>query len=485
MSAWRITTAVTLGLCVSLVVACGGGDERPRAATSANAGGSDGSGGGGGSGGSAGAAGADASSSAGASPGTTASGGVSNTGGNTAGGASSSAGGSGGSSHPDPVCGNEVLEGDEECEPNGPEPGACTEAGFDTGMLGCNADCTYDVSDCVGTERCFDARDNDGDGNQDCDDDDCEAACASSCDETATVVDGALAHGNNRGHAAELQLSCAPADHGPEVVYAVEVAHDGMLDATLVVGNFPNLSVAIRSACDNDASERACGGRRATAEVTAGETVYVVVQGVSEADQGDYELFVASRAANVCGDWAWDPAEACEDGGQASGDGCDSDCQVESTEVEPNDSAGDAVVWADPFYAQVAPAGDVDFVEIVVEEGPAYVIANVDPLATQGCALALFDPYLELLEGDGATLVTANDDYDGVCPRLVVEDLDPGSYFLRVSESPYSIGQRAEFPYALRVDIDWCGNGIWGPLEECDDGNTTDLDGCSATCDKE
>src|SRR5690606_19395251 len=145
----------------------------------------------------------------------------------------------------------------------------------------------------------------------------------------------------------------------------------------------------------------------------------------------------------------------------------------------------DAVVWADPFCAQVAPAGDVDFVEIVVEEGPAYVIANVDPLATQGCALALFDPYLELLEGDGATLVTANADYDGACPRLVVADLDPGSYCLRGSESPYSIGQRAEFPYALRVDIDWCGNGIWGPLEECDDGNTTDLDGCSATCDKE
>ncbi len=491
MSAWRIASAVALGLGCSSLVACGGGDERPKATVSSNAGGTAGAGGsgvggsgvGGSGGAAAGAAGADGSTGGGASSG----GGASNVGGSSAGGSgtTSSSGGAGGASEPDAVCGNDVLEGGEECEPDGDAPGACTEAGFETGTLGCNADCTFDVADCAGVERCFDARDNDGDGNQDCEDDDCEDVCGSSCDETPLVVDGYAVNGSNRGHATELQLSCAPSEHGPEVVYAVEVVQDGMLDATLVVGNFPNLSVAIRAACDDDASERACGGRRATAEVTAGETVYVVVQGVSEADQGAYELFVASRAANVCGDSSWDPAEICEDGGRASGDGCDADCQVEATELEPNDDAADAAGWAAPFYAEVSPAGDVDLVEIVIAEGPASVIANVDSLATEGCSLALFDPYLELLEDDGETLVMANDDYDGYCPRLVAKDLDPGSYYLRVSESPYSVGQRAEFPYGLRVDIDWCGNGIWGPLEECDDGNTADLDGCSASCDTE
>jgi len=383
------------------------------------------------------------------------------------------------------VCGNEVVEAGEECEPDGPEPGECVIAGFETGMLGCNADCSYDVDDCDGTERCFDGEDNDGDGEWDCADDDCEEVCGSSCEVTAVLTDGDSVTGDNRGHAAELQLSCAPTEHGPEVVYAVEVAEDGMLDATLVVGNFPNLAVSIRSSCEDDGSEVACGGPRATAEVSAGDTVYVVVQGVSAGDEGSYELYVQSRAANVCGDGAWDLGESCEDGGQVAGDGCDAECQVEATEVEPNDDASDATAWSAPFYAEVSPAGDVDTIEISIAEGPGSVIANIDSLASQGCSLALFDPYVELLDADGESVLVANDDHDGVCSRLVAEDLDAGSYYLRVSESPYSVGVRSEFPYQLRVNIDWCGNGTWGPLEECDDGNLEDLDGCSATCENE
>lgn len=495
MSAWRIATAVTIGIGFSSV-ACGGGDERPKATTGTSVGGSgDGSGG---TGGSSGAAGADGSAAGGADGGSAsgaassggssnASGGSSNAGGSDAGGsgANSSSGGAGGASEPDPVCGNEVLEAGEECEPEGPAPGECVEAGFETGTLGCSADCRYDVSDCDGTERCYDARDNDGDGNRDCEDEDCEETCASSCDVTAVLTDGDSVAGNNRGHAAELQLSCAPSEHGSEVVYAVEVAEDGILDAILVVGNFPHLSVAIRTTCDDDASELACAEQRASAEVSAGDTVYVVVQGVSEADQGAYELYVRSRAANVCGDFSWDPGESCEDGDQASGDGCDGECQVEASEVEPNDNAAGASVWVEPFYAEVSPAGDVDFIEITVEEGPASVIANIDTLAAEGCSLALFDPYIELIDADGETVIHANDDYDGVCSKLVAEGLDAGAYYLRVSESPYSVALRSEFPYQLRVNIDWCGNGTWGPLEECDDGNTDDLDGCSATCEEE
>ena len=189
--------------------------------------------------------------------------------------------------------------------------------------MGCHADCSYDVDDCAGTEHCFDGEDNDGDGDWDCRDEDCEEACASSCSVIPELGDGESVSGHNRGHAAELDLSCAPSDHGPEVVYAVEVVEDGVLDATLVVGDFPNLSVAIRTSCSDDSSELSCAEYRATAAVSAGETVYVVVQGVSASDQGGYELYVSSRAVDVCGDSFWDAGEACEDGGLASGDGCD------------------------------------------------------------------------------------------------------------------------------------------------------------------
>jgi len=495
MSAWRVATAITIGVGFSSV-ACGGGDERPEATTGTSVGGS--ANGSGGNGGFSGAAGADGSAAGGADGGaasggasadgsSNATGGNSNAGGTGAGGsvANSSSGGAGGASEPDPVCGNDVVEAGEACEPNGPEPGECTNAGFETGTLGCHADCSYDVDACDGTERCYDGQDNDGDNLWDCVDDDCDGACSSSCNVTAVLKDGDSVAGNNRGHAAELQLSCAPSEHGPEVVYAVEVAEDGMLDATVAVGNFPNLAVAIRTSCEDDGSEVACGGRRATAEVSEGDTVYVVVQGVSEADAGNYELSVKSRSANVCGDAFWDAGEACEDGGQAPGDGCDAECQVEATEVEPNDDASDATPWSSPFYSEVSPAGDVDTVAVNIEEGPGSIIANIDSLVVEGCPLGLFDPQIELLEADGESVLGANDDYDGVCSRLVVEDLDAGSYYLRVSESPYSSALRADFPYRLRVDIDWCGNGVWGPLEECDDGNTDDLDGCSATCDEE
>lgn len=493
MSARRIATAVTIGIGFASV-ACGGGDDRPQATLSTSVGGS-GADSTGGTGGTSGAAGADGgatdggSSNGGASSGgsSQASGGSLNTGGTGAGGsgANASSGGAGGASEPDPVCGNDIVEAGEECEPEGPEPGECINAGFETGTLGCNADCTYDVDDCDGTERCYDGQDNDGDGNWDCSDEDCEEACSSSCDVTAVLTDGDSLIGNNRGHAAELQLSCSPTEHGPEVVYAVEVAEDGVLDATVVVGNFPNLGVAIRTSCEDDASEVACGGPRATAEVSAGDTVYVVVQGVSPADAGEYELHVQSRGSNVCGDAFWDPSEACEDGGQAAGDGCDADCQVETAEVEPNDVASDATPWSDPFYAEVSPAGDVDTVAVSIEEGPGSIIANIDSLVVEGCPLALFDPQIELLDADGESVLGANDDYDGVCSKLVAEDLDAGSYYLRVSESPYSVAPRADFPYQLRVNIDWCGNGTWGPLEECDDGNVEDLDGCSASCEAE
>lgn len=489
MSAWRIATLVSLS--IGFTTACGGGDDRPQttSGTSVGAGGD-------GVGGASGASGADdGSSSGGSSSGGTSSGGaasasggasnVGGTGADSSGGTSNVGGAGGGPPEPEPVCGNDLVEAGEDCEPDGPPPGSCLGIGFETGSLGCQSDCTYDVDDCAGTERCFDGEDNDGDGDWDCQDEDCEEACASSCSVIPELGDGESTAGHNRGHAAELDLSCAPSEHGPEVVYAVEVVEDGVLDATLIVDNFPNLSVAIRTSCSDDSSELACSDRRATAAVSAGDTVYVVVQGVSASDQGAYELYVSSRAANVCGDSFWDPNEACEDGGLASGDGCNADCQVEATEVEPNDEAGDATVWSEPFYAEVSPAGDADFIEITIDEGPASVIANIDSLAAEGCSLALFDPYVELLEEDGETVVGANDDYDGVCSKLVAEGLDAGSYYLRVAESPYSVGVRSEFPYRLRVNLDWCGNGTWGPLEECDDGNTTDLDGCSASCDTE
>ncbi|MEE8409459.1 MAG: hypothetical protein V3T05_07635, partial [Myxococcota bacterium] len=55
-----------------------------------------------------------------------------------------------GDSGPDSDCGNGSRGGDEACDGNDLAGESCTSAGYDSGTLACNADCTFDLSACVG-----------------------------------------------------------------------------------------------------------------------------------------------------------------------------------------------------------------------------------------------------------------------------------------------------------------------------------------------
>lgn len=378
------------------------------------------------------------------------------------------------------VCGNDIVEDQEDCEPSTFKDAACEEFGFESGTVSCSSDCQYDFDDCQGTEICHDGRDNDGDFDIDCEDEDCEDACATSCGAVAKLPDPFTGTGDNSARANELSGSCAAGEPGPELVYEVTAAETGMLDVTVDGGNFPELMVSMRTSCEDDESEVACGVTRTSVEVTAGDRMYVVVEGASLDDQGKFDIYVRSRPADVCGDGLWDPGEACEDGDMEDGDGCDSSCQVEAVDLEPNDGESDAVAFVDPFYGQVSPAGDVDWIRIDVPQDGAYAIVSARTLALGGCG-TLADPELELLD-ESLSVIAQNDDYDGSCPRLLAENLSAGTYYAVVRESPNSIGERNEFPYELGVTVDWCGNNLRGPLEGCDDGNSADGDGCSADC---
>lgn len=46
------------------------------------------------------------------------------------------------------VCGNDVVEGDEDCEPGLVLEEDCTDLGYSAGTLGCTAGCEYDTSGC-------------------------------------------------------------------------------------------------------------------------------------------------------------------------------------------------------------------------------------------------------------------------------------------------------------------------------------------------
>src|SRR5690606_16552067 len=138
--------------------------------------------------------------------------------------------------------------------------------------------------------------------------------------------------GDNSGRPMHLRSSCIPGDPGPAMVYRVDVESSGVLDASVPSEGFPNPTVSPRRDCADATSELTRGRAKVSSAVTEGETLYVVVLGASELDQGQYQLTLASRPANVCGDNAWDPAEQCDDPNLQDGDGCDSNCMVESSE---------------------------------------------------------------------------------------------------------------------------------------------------------
>jgi cysteine-rich repeat protein len=110
--------------------------------------------------------------------------------------------------------------------------------------------------------------------------------------------------------------------------------------------------------------------------------------------------------------------------------------------------------------------------------------ADVDECATDPCdenASCVNEPGTytctcdEGWEGDGTTCTDADDCRSDSC----------GANEVCVNEvgAPFSCECAAGFAGAPCAET--CGDGMKGPSEDCDDGDTDDGDGCSATCDEE
>lgn len=206
-----------------------------------------------------------------------------------------------------------------------------------------------------------------------------------------------------------------------------------------------------------------------------------------------YQLDIQILAPR-CGDGTLGGSEVCDDGNTTSGDGCSSSCQLEgNAESEPNDaeSTADLLIASgarsgtvrgtltaadEDWYRIEVPAGYHVFAEVIDDDGSC-------PVATE----------LRLREA-GNIFSRAFDDNDGpgACPRLSpglnastsagVRSLPARTYYLEVQEdSPASGSPR---PYQLRVQLlaPGCGDLYLDSGEQCDDGNTTNGDGCSSTC---
>jgi cysteine-rich repeat protein len=375
-----------------------------------------------------------------------------------------------------------VLGSEEDCEGDLFRWDDCIALGFSAGDLACNDDCTFNLDDCSGTESCRDGEDNDGDGLADCvDTDDCADVCGDPCQQVFELDDPGSVSGVTAGSADLTDASCSSGGSGPELAYQIVASSTGILEVELTTG--AALSVSLRTACDAPETELGCSLQYLSVPVTEGDTLHAVVEGVSADEVGRFSLQARSRPTNVCGDGVRDEDEECDDENSDSGDGCGEDCQLESSETEPNEAAGTATVHSDPCFAQVAPAGDVDVFSVAVAEGPASLMVSTHSLGDGACALERLDSLIEILDTNGSTVLSTDDDSgEGLCARASAWALGVGTYYVRVTASPNAENSAATFPYRLDAQVELCGNGEVAAGEQCDDGNTASGDGCSSLC---
>lgn len=404
------------------------------------------------------------------------------------------AGGAGGDTGgaPPEGCGDGTIVFPELCEGKNLGGATCKDVGYEGGVLSCAKDCQLDESKCTKKEQCSDGLDNDQDGKTDCADMECAAACAGSCTSNAiTVVTQPffVASGDTTGHANELHSSCSALNgtaSGPELVYQITAAFTGVLDLQLVTD--VDLGVSVRTACAQQGAEIGCSDRvsgpqsveRLKLAVSKDEVLFIAVQGYSAADAGLFSLSIQNRPV-ACGDGFTDAQEQCDDGGIELKDGCDDKCTVESTEIEPNGTSATANAYASPWYGKIGSAGDVDVIAIVLASPATLDVAISD--FGGGCQSGEVDSYLEILDSNGTTLLTTDDDGGvGTCSAAQAGGLAAGTYYARVSASPKALDPTFAYKLAVTTTTDTCGDGAVTGGEQCDDGNLAAGDGCSAAC---
>jgi cysteine-rich repeat protein len=227
----------------------------------------------------------------------------------------------------------------------------------------------------------------------------------------------------------------------------------------------------------------------------------------------------------TCGDGIMAGTEACDDANTASLDGCSSTCRIELSELEPNEdgtpsvggtgiagndfdvggtlainnataqgiilASGGSTLRLASLSVGAAPgtAGDEDVFAISNDLTiPVELQVDVWNRAT-GFGLGVpcgssIDTGLNI-RGTNGTVLASNDDRNGSTDRCSGASLvvaAGATVYAQVVE----FGDNAVIPgYALQVRPTpvICGDNRQVPgFEECDDGNTTSNDGCSATC---
>jgi cysteine-rich repeat protein len=342
--------------------------------------------------------------------------------------------------------------------------------------------------------------------------------------------------------AADESLNCS-GTVGPEKVYFYTATATVLLrvEAGSLDGNGPMISwYARRSTCGDIFAETSCSsaslqGSSGTLQVSAGETIYIIVDSDARWAGGDgaaAEFFVAvtekpiaeageSCAAAVCtaglnctltqvcampscGDGKVDAGEECDDGNSAAGDGCAA-CTLESyTEVEPNDQATSANALGGTRRVYGSATYENDYFCMPV--GPLGGKVSFRPVRLGGvCELSFGALGYRSCEGEPAVVAVDGPEYCFYVYSAV------GAYAFDVVAYPNdelaehdacgiarvtgaACGDIGGNPAVCRetdprlhrgtCEVTSCGDGYLDKTagEACDDGNVAAGDGCSAVC---
>jgi fibro-slime domain-containing protein len=261
-----------------------------------------------------------------------------------------------------------------------------------------------------------------------------------------------------------------------------------------------------------DASGSGPEVHRDTARDTASVFVNLDVSSASDVGQSSCVLIDGSTYCvnATCGNGIVEGAEECDDGNTISGEGCTSDCKLESDWAcpKPGEPCISTVVCGD---GRISGAEICDDHNIVDDDGCSANCSAVTPgwvclVAGARCQPKCGDGLLKGWEqcddgntdaGDGCS-ATCLVETGFACPtagqpchvtvcgdgnKEGAESCDDGN---TVPGDGCTMDCKAEPVCTGNLDINGCtspcGDGLKLPEEECDDGNRSSGDGCSADC---
>ncbi len=266
------------------------------------------------------------------------------------------------------------------------------------------------------------------------------------------------------------------------------------------------------STCKNESSGPRCGDSNvdvATEQCDDGNTT--AGDGCSATCQNEN--------AGMCGNGAINGSEACDDGNTANSDGCSSTCVVESgytctgtpsvctmgggmatcstpkaitfmamgTDMVGNGTGNTTTATsgqaAGPCDGDTAGAGP-DATWTFTTTGPKDVVILLNDTTTFDGGIRLTSVACnistEIVDILGADDGCSDSQIAGGTEALGYINLPAGTYFLTVDG--YQATDLGMYDFTVTLSPPGCGNGMVGPLELCDDGNTQTGDGCDATC---